>query len=76
MAQTYKEIPAQQAILEAWRPFQELVGVTWIKTEEDYKRVSVIVGSLVNIVRGDEEHPLADIGCSPETEGIQPAITL
>jgi HTH-type transcriptional regulator/antitoxin HigA len=61
MVQAYKEIPEPQAILEVWKPFQELMGVTWIKTEEDYERVSAIVDSLVDIVRGDEDHPLADV---------------
>ncbi len=61
MAQTYNDIPAPQAILEAWQPFRELMGVTSIKTEADYERAVAIVDSLVDIVRSDEAHPLADV---------------
>jgi HTH-type transcriptional regulator/antitoxin HigA len=61
MAQAHKDIPTPQAILEAWQPFQALMGVTSIKTEEDYERVVAIVDSLGDIVRSDEDHPLADV---------------
>lgn len=35
--------------------------MTSIKTEEDYERAVAIIDSLVDIVRSDEDHPLADV---------------
>ena len=49
------------AILQAWMPFKELVGVTSIKTEEDYARVADLVNVLLEEIRDDETHPLSDV---------------
>ena len=49
------------AILQAWMPFKELVGVTLIKTEEDYARVADLVNVLLDEIRDDEAHPLSDV---------------
>lgn len=49
------------AILQAWMPFKELVGVTSIKTEEDYTRVTTLVHVLLDEIRDDETHPLSDV---------------
>ena len=49
------------AILQAWMPFKELVGVTSIKTEEDYARVAELVNVLLDAIRDDETHPLSDV---------------
>jgi HTH-type transcriptional regulator/antitoxin HigA len=41
--------------------FKDLVGVTSIRTEEDYEQASTMVNYLLDIVRDDEDHPLADV---------------
>ncbi len=61
MTYTHKEIPEPQAIFEAWRPFQELIGVTSIKTEKDYEHVIAIMDTLLDEIRDDENHPFADV---------------
>jgi HTH-type transcriptional regulator / antitoxin HigA len=54
-------LPAPEAILEAWRPFKKVIGVTSIRTEEDYNRAMSLINSLLDVIKGDEEHPLADV---------------
>jgi HTH-type transcriptional regulator / antitoxin HigA len=54
-------LPAPEAILEAWRPFKEVIGVTSIRTEEDYNRAMSLINSLLDVIKGDEDHPLADV---------------
>jgi HTH-type transcriptional regulator / antitoxin HigA len=54
-------LPAPEAILEAWRPFKEVIGVTSVSTEEDYNRAMSLINSLLDVIKGDEDHPLADV---------------
>ena len=54
-------LPAPEAILEAWRPFKEVIGVTSVNTEEDYNKAMSLINSLLDVIKGDEEHPLADV---------------
>jgi HTH-type transcriptional regulator / antitoxin HigA len=54
-------LPAPEAILEAWRPFKEVIGVTSVSTEEDYNRAMSLINSLLDVINGDEDHPLADV---------------
>lgn len=56
-----KEAPEPQAILQAWIPFKELVGVTSVRTADDYARANVVIDVLLDATRGDEDHPLADV---------------
>jgi HTH-type transcriptional regulator/antitoxin HigA len=49
------------ALLQAWMPFKELVGVTSIKTEEDYARAASLVDVLLDAIRDDASHPLSDV---------------
>jgi HTH-type transcriptional regulator/antitoxin HigA len=49
------------AILQAWMPFKELVGVTSVKTEEDYERAAALVNMLLDAIRDDAAHPLSDV---------------
>ena len=49
------------AILQAWMPFKELVGVTSVKTEEDYERAAALVNVLLDAIRDDASHPLSDV---------------
>ncbi len=55
------QLPEMQAILQAWVSFRELVGVTSIKTESDYKRACSIMEAMLEIVGDNEEHPLVDV---------------
>ena len=61
MTQTYRALPDPQAISQAWLSFKNLVGVTSIRTEEDYEQAGTMVNYLLDIVRDDEDHPLADV---------------
>jgi HTH-type transcriptional regulator / antitoxin HigA len=61
MEYTSTALPEPQAILQAWIPFKELLGVTFVRTEDEYKRASAIMESLLDEIEGDEDHPLADV---------------
>ena len=61
MTQTHRALPEPQAISQAWLSFKDVVGVTWVRTEEDYEYASAMVDSLLDIVRDNEDHPLADV---------------
>lgn len=56
-------VPSQEtlAITQAWLAFKEAMGVTAIHTQADYERARAIMNALVDEVRGDEAHPLADL---------------
>jgi HTH-type transcriptional regulator / antitoxin HigA len=56
-----REIPQPQAILQAWMPFKELIGVTSVRTEADYAQANAIISILLDATRGDEDHPLGDV---------------
>jgi HTH-type transcriptional regulator/antitoxin HigA len=53
--------PDPQAILRAWLPFKEQVGVTSIRTEADYARARATIDALLDEIGDDESHPLADV---------------
>jgi len=50
-----------QAILRAWLPFKEAVGVTSVRTEEDYAQAQATIEALLDEIGDDENHPLADV---------------
>lgn len=50
-----------QAILQAWIPFKELIGVTSVHTAEEYAQAMTIINVLLDATRGNENHPLNDI---------------
>lgn len=50
-----------QAILQAWIPFKELIGVTSVHTEEEYAQAMTVINILLDATRGDENHPLTDV---------------
>jgi len=54
-------IPQPQAILRAWMPFKEAVGVTRIRSEADYAQIGATVQALLDEIGDDEAHPLADV---------------
>lgn len=61
MAHTHKAAPEPQAILRAWMPFKEAIGVTSIRSEEDYAQVQATIKALLDEIGDNENHPLADV---------------
>jgi HTH-type transcriptional regulator/antitoxin HigA len=56
-----RSAPEPQAILQAWIPFKELIGVTSVHTAEEYAQAMTIIDMLLDATRGNEDHPLADV---------------
>ena len=50
-----------QAILQAWMPFKQAIGVTSVHTEEDYARATATIEVLLDEIGDDETNPLADV---------------
>lgn len=61
MGYALKAVPEPRAILEAWMPFKQLIGVTSIRTEEDYLQARATIDALLGEIGDDETHPLADV---------------
>ena len=56
-----KSVPEPKAILQAWLPFKELVGVTGVHSEEDHAQACATIDVLLDEVGDDENHPLAEV---------------
>lgn len=56
-----RAVPSPDAILEAWRPFKALVGVTRVRSAADHAKATAIIAALLDEVGDDEAHPLADV---------------
>lgn len=61
MQSALKAVPEPQAILRAWLPFKQLVGVTSVHTEEEYAQANATIDALLEEIGDDENHPLADV---------------
>ena len=61
MGNARKAVPEPQAILRAWMPFKRLIGVTSVRTKQDYAQVRATIDTLLNEVGDDENHPLAEV---------------
>ena len=61
MRHVLKAVPEPQAILRAWMPFKKLLGVTSVRTEEDYAQARATIDTLLDEVGDNESHPLADV---------------
>ncbi|NVZ10761.1 helix-turn-helix domain-containing protein [Allochromatium humboldtianum] len=61
MALAHKTVPEPQAILRAWIPFKNVVGVTSIHSEEDYIQARATIEVLLDEIGDNEHHPLADV---------------
>ena len=61
MGYALKTVPAPQAILRAWMPFKQLVGVTSVRHEEDYAQARATIDVLLDEVGDDasESSPVA-----------------
>jgi len=56
-----KAVPEPQAILRAWLPFKQLVGVTAVHTEGDYAQARATIDALLEEIGDNQSHPLADV---------------
>jgi HTH-type transcriptional regulator/antitoxin HigA len=61
MIATVEGVPAPAAILQAWTPFKELVGVTSVRTEAEYAKAIALIDELLDEVGDNEAHPLAEV---------------
>lgn len=61
MGYALKTVPEPQAILRAWIPFKQLIGVTSVRTEDDYAQACATIDALLDEVGDNESHPLADV---------------
>jgi len=61
MVHIFKTVPEPQAILRAWMPFKQLIGVTSVHTVADYVQARATIDKLLDEVGDNESHPLADV---------------
>ncbi len=61
MGYELKAVPNPQAILRAWTPFKQLVGVTVVRNKKDYAQARATIDALLDVVGDNENHPLADV---------------
>jgi HTH-type transcriptional regulator/antitoxin HigA len=53
--------PRSEAILRAWLPFKEAIGVTSVRNEDDYARARATIDLLLDEIGDGEQHPLAEV---------------
>lgn len=51
-------LPTPEALRDAWTPWQALIGVTTIETQEEYDHVQALLDVVVDEVRDAVGHPL------------------
>lgn len=61
MKQIDMRVPEPQAILQAWMPFKQTIGVTSVHNEEEYAQATATIAVLLDEIGDDESHPLADV---------------
>jgi len=61
MSLAHKVAPAPQEILSVWLPFKKVVGVTSVRSEDDYAQARATIDALLDEVGDDDDHPLADV---------------
>ena len=61
MGYILKAVPEPQAILRAWLPFKQIVGVTSVHTEGDYAQARATIDALLEEIGDNQSHPLADV---------------
>ena len=47
-----------QRLLPAWQTLQLVAPIAHIETESDYEQVTILLNSLLDLVRNDLKHPL------------------
>lgn len=53
--------PDVQAVLAAWRPLREAMGVGAVRTPKDHARASALIARIIDEIGEDERHPLAEV---------------
>jgi HTH-type transcriptional regulator/antitoxin HigA len=53
--------PEPQAISQAWERLRDVVGVTSVRSEQDYQQALAVINALLDEIGEDENHPLADL---------------
>lgn len=61
MKQIDMRVPEPQAILQAWMPFKQTIGVTSVNSEEEYARATATIDVLLDEIGDNDSHPLADV---------------
>lgn len=61
MANAVKTVAEPQAILRAWIPFKQLIGVTVVHTEAEYAQARATIAMLLDEVGDDESHALTEV---------------
>lgn len=61
MTLAQKAVPEPQAILQAWMPFKEVLGVTSVHSEQDYGQARATIEVLLDEIGDNENHPLAEV---------------
>lgn len=61
MAHAHKAAPEAQAILRAWLPFKQIIGVTSVRNKKDYAQARATIDTLLDEIGDNENHPLADV---------------
>jgi HTH-type transcriptional regulator/antitoxin HigA len=61
MGHAIKAVPEAQAILGAWMPFKQVIGVTSVRTAKDYAQARATIDALLDEVGDNEDHPLAEV---------------
>jgi HTH-type transcriptional regulator / antitoxin HigA len=61
MSGTRHSEPDVQAILAAWRPLRDLMGVGVVRSEADHARASALIRRIIDEIGEDETHPLAEV---------------
>lgn len=61
MKPAVRAVSPPQAILQAWLPFKQLMGVTAVRTRADYAHARATMEALLGAVGDDEDHPLAEV---------------
>jgi HTH-type transcriptional regulator/antitoxin HigA len=56
-----KTVPEPQEILRVWLLFKQVVGVTLVRTEQDYVQAHATIDVLLDEIGDNETHPLADV---------------
>lgn len=52
--------PEPKAILQAWMPFKQIVGVTSVHNREEYEQARTMIDTLLSAIGDNEGHPLAE----------------
>ena len=50
-----------EAILQAWLPFKQALGVTAVRNEQEYSMATKTIAVLLDEIGDDENHPLAEV---------------